>query len=155
MDAETRVRAEARLAEAAAALQLADPRPPLRERLKMLRQKHPDAFSKAVEHYEQAVLPGLTADDPMPAWLDYARFLGQLTANGRLLAIGEDGVAAAFLPPLSPGALVLFIPDDTAVPAFVAAQPQRPSAAQQASMDLLVRGRLSLSGEQSGGAGAG
>jgi hypothetical protein len=148
MDAQTRALAETRLTDAAAALRLADPRPRLRERLKQLREERADSFNRAVEHYEQAVLPRLAAEEqePLSVWLEYARFIGQSTANGRLLAIGDDGAAAAFRPPVAPGVLFLFVPDDNAVPAFIAAQPLQPSPAQLATIDLLVGRRLALSG---------
>lgn len=146
MDAELRTRAEARLEQAAAALGLADPRAPLRQRLRQLRESHPDAFGRAVEHYEATVLPGLAGDDPIHAWLDYGRFLGQLTSNGRLTAIDATGRAAAFRPPLQQGTLVLFVPDDTSADVLVAASPLQCSAAQQASLDLLVHRRLGLAG---------
>jgi hypothetical protein len=144
MDAETRTQAEQRLADAAATLRLMDPRPPLRATLKQLRERQMDAFTRAVAHYEEQVLPRLAAEEPMAVWLEYVRFVGQLTANGRLTAIGDDGAATSFKPPLAPGTLVLFLPEDTTVPAFIAAQPQQPSAAQHASMQLLVEGKLSL-----------
>jgi len=145
MDAELRVRAEARLAEAATSLALADPRPPYRERLKQLRESHPDAFSRAVEHYETRVLPALAEKDALTAWLDYGRFLAGLTASGRLLAIDERGAAQPAKAPLPPRPLVLFLPEDPAEPVLVALQPVQLSPAQAATLDLLVNRRLGLS----------
>jgi hypothetical protein len=144
MDAETRVLAEARLAEAAAAHHLSDPRQPLRERLRQLRERQPDAFSRAVAHYEEQVLPLLAAGEPLVAWLDYARFVGQLTSNGRLTAIDETGLAVtlkAAAAPL-PGTLVLFVPEDNAIDTLVALAPAAPSPAQDATVALLVQRRL-------------
>jgi hypothetical protein len=142
MDAETRAQAEQRLTEAAAGLRLMDPRPPLRARLKQLRERQPDAFTHAVAHYEQHVLPRLAEEDPVPVWLEYARYTGQLSANGRLITIGDDGAATTFKSPIAPGALVLFLPEDTTVSAFIAAQPIDPTPAQKASVELLIEGRL-------------
>jgi hypothetical protein len=129
---------------AAAALQLGDPRGPLRERLKQLRTTDPEAFGRAVSHYEQEVLPALAEGDAMAVWLDYARWLGQLTGNGRLTCIDATGRAAPCRAPLEHGALVLFLPEDTAAQAFVAAAPLQPSPAQDATLELLVNRKLSL-----------
>jgi hypothetical protein len=144
MDAQGRGRAEARLEEAAGALGLADPRGPLRERLRQLRESDPAAFERAVQHYEGTVLPALAGDDPIAAWLEYGRFLGQLRSNGRLTAIDSTGRATVYRPPLQPASLVLFMPEDTAVEPLVAAAPQDCTPAQQATLDLLVRRRLAL-----------
>jgi hypothetical protein len=144
MDADMRVRAETRLTEAVAALGLADPRPALRARLKQLREERPDAFADAVRHYEEEVLPRLAEEEPVPAWLDYARHLGQLTANGRLTTIDATGRAVVYRPPLQHAALLLFLPEDTAVTPLVALAPLAPSPAQSATIDLLVNRKLAL-----------
>jgi hypothetical protein len=144
MEAERRGRAEARLQEAAAALGLADPRPALRERLRHLREAQPDTFRRAIEHYETAVLPALADQDALAAWLDYGRFIGQLTSNGRLTAIDGTGRAGAYRPPPAAGAVVLFLPEDTAVDALLVVAPAAPAPAQQATIDLLVHRRLAL-----------
>jgi hypothetical protein len=146
MDADTRALAERRLTEAATALQLADPRPALRERLKLLRESQPDPFRQAVAHYEAEVLPRLAAEDPLPAWLDYARFVGQLSSNGRITAIDATGLASTLKPsaPPAPATLVLFLPEDNAADPLVALAPLTPSPAQQATLTLLVSRKLSL-----------
>jgi hypothetical protein len=146
MDPELRTRAEARLEDAAAALGLADPRRPLRDRLRQLRESDAAAFERAVAHYETQVLPGLAGDDPIAAWLEYGRFVGQLTSNGRLTVIDGTGRAAAYRAPLQAGTLVLFIPEDTAVEVLVAAAPQQATPAQAAALALLAERRLGLNG---------
>lgn len=139
-----RARGDARLDEAAAARGYADPRPPLRERLRLLKETHPDAFERARRHFEEQVVVALAeAPDPLAAWLDYAAFLAGLTAAGRMLAVDASGRATPYAEP-SPGALILHVPDDTAAPVLVAASPITPSAAQQATLDLLVNRKLSL-----------
>jgi hypothetical protein len=145
MSTDVKTRADARLAEAATALQLSDPRGPLRDRLKQLRESHPEVFARAVAHYEETVLPALAGGDAMEAWLEYGRWLGQLTANGRLTAIDRTGRASTCRAPLPPATLVLYLPEDTAVPAFVAAAPLDPTAAQAATVELLVNRKLALS----------
>jgi hypothetical protein len=144
MSTELRTHAEARLAAAAAALGLADPRQPYRDRLKQLRQSQPEAFERAVAHYERDVLPLLAGEAPLDGWVEYGRFLGQLTSNGRLTAIDASGRATPFRPPLQSDLVVLFLPDDTAAEALITAVPALPSAAQQASLDLLVHRKLAL-----------
>ncbi|HUF50057.1 MAG TPA: hypothetical protein VMN60_04455 [Longimicrobiales bacterium] len=144
MDSQLRARAEARLEQAAAALGLADPRPPYRERLRLLRESHPDAFQRAVEHFEGVVLHGMAEGDAVSVWLDYGRFLASLTATGGLSIIDPSGRAAAYQPPLHECALVLFIPEEGSEPVLIAALPQQPSDAQQATVDLLVHRKLKL-----------
>lgn len=143
MDPELRTRAEDRLTDAARALGLADPRPPYRERLRLLRQTQPEAFASAIQHYEQRVLPELAADDPVPVWVEYGRYLGSLTSEGSVTRVDEQGRATAWTAE-APAALVLFIPEETAGEVLVLCQPMAPTAAQQATMALLVERRLSL-----------
>jgi hypothetical protein len=147
MASDLRARAEARLIKAAEALDLGDPRPPLRERLKRLRETHPEAFASAVAYYESTVLPALAGADAVSAWVDYGRFLGELTAPGELTRIDADGRASAFQPPLTTGTLVLFIPEDGAAEVLPAVAPRQPSAAQRAAVELLVHRRLELTGD--------
>ena len=144
MDPQLRTTAEARLEQAAAALGLADPRPPYRERLRHLRETHPDAFQRAIAHYESQVLPSMATGDAIAAWLGYAQFLAGLTADGTLQVIDESGRASVYTAPLAPNSLVLFVPDETSEAVLTAASPLHISAAQQATMDLLVNRRLSL-----------
>lgn len=143
MDAELRTRAENRLADAARALGLADPRPPYRERLRLLRQSHPEAFTGAIEHYEQRVLPDLAAQEPVPVWIEYGRYLGSLTGEGSVTRIDEEGRATTWTT-TSPAGLVLFVPDDTASQVLTLCEPLAPSTAQAATIALLVDRKLSL-----------
>lgn len=144
MDAQLRTTAETRLTEAAAAAGLADPRPAYRERLRQLREAHPAAFEQAITHYEQGVLPRIAGDDPLVAWAEYGRFLCELTSDGALTRIDATGRAAPWTPEGDAGDLVLFIPSDTSGDALIVAQPRNPSAAQSASLDLLVNRKLTL-----------
>lgn len=144
MSSELRSRAETRLLEAASALALVDPRPRFRDRLRQLRERHEEAFDRAVDHYERTVLPKLAdTDDPLAAWVDYGAYLAGLDANGHVHSIDRTGRATSFRPPASRD-LVLHIPDDTAAPALVLLEPVEPSAAQSATLDLLVNRKLAL-----------
>ena len=141
---ELRTRAEARLEQAAAAAACADPRPPLRERLRELKEGHPGAFEQAVAYYEQTVLPALAGTtDALAAWVDYARFVGGLTSPGRVVGIDGTGWAAPYDPP-GPGLLVLFLPAESTSAVLIALAPAQPTPAQQATIDLLVKRKLSL-----------
>lgn len=143
MNPELRSRAEARLAEAAQARGLADPRPAYRERLRVLKHTHPDAFQQAVRHYDEQVLPALADRDPLDAWIEYGRFLASLTSAGVATAIDEKGRAAKWNP-ATPASLVLFIPDDTSSDVLPLVQPDAPSAAQAATIALLVEKKLKI-----------
>jgi hypothetical protein len=144
MDPDLRKRSETGLLEAAARLGLADPRPPMRERLRRLRETHADALANAVRHYEQAVLPSLVGGDAIGTWLEYGRFVGELTSAGRLHVIDAYGRAAVYKPPLASGVLVLFLPDDTSSDVLVVASPLQCTPAQQATLTLLVDRSLAL-----------
>ncbi|HEX6309550.1 MAG TPA: hypothetical protein VFZ69_15235 [Longimicrobiales bacterium] len=143
MDSDLRSRAEARLAEAARARGLADPRPGYRERLRLLKQTHPGAFDRAVEHYQRSVLPALASGEPLPAWIEYGRFLASLTANGTVTAVDESGRAARWTPEAE-ASLVLFVPEETSADVLVLTQPAAPSPAQSATVALLVQRALKL-----------
>lgn len=142
MDPQLRARAETRLAEAAEAEGIADPRPPYRERLRQLRQARPDAFDRAIGHYEREVLPALAGEEPLAAWLEYGRFLASLDGEGRVVRIDARGRASDWSAE-APAGLVLFIPDDTAADVMVLCQPVTMSDAQQATVKLLVDRKLS------------
>lgn len=144
MSDDVRARAEARLDEALAERGLADPRPELRDRLRRLRETDPAAFERARRHYDDHTLPLLAEGEPVEAWVDYARTLGELSGEGRLVAVDAGGRAHACGRNVPPGALVLFVPADASAATFAAVTPATPSNAQRATYDLLVRGRVEL-----------
>lgn len=144
MESHLRSRAEARLIEAAAGLRLGDPRPPCRERLRRLRESHPDEFRRAIEHYENTALPAIATGDALAAWVDYAAFLAAMSDEGQLTVVDGTGRARPYAPPPQPGALILHIPDEPAGEVLVVARPEQPTAAQEATLDLLAERRLSL-----------
>jgi hypothetical protein len=145
MDPQLRSRAEARLQEAAERLGLNDPRPAYRERLRVLREQHPDAFSRAIAHYESAVLPALVeATDPLAVWTAYGGFLARLTAEGSAYRVDASGRSLPFRPPVARGELVLFLPNDGAADVLVMAMPDATTPAQAATIDLLIKRKLAL-----------
>ncbi|HEX2168645.1 MAG TPA: hypothetical protein VHG09_15520 [Longimicrobiales bacterium] len=141
MDSQLRARAEGRLAEAAQAQGVADPRPPYRERLRRLRQSQPEAFDRAIQHYEQHVVPALAGSDPLSTWIDYGRFLAQLDGEGRTVHVDEQGRATPWTTD-APAGLVLFIPEEPASDVLVLCQPLESSDAQEATVRLLVERKL-------------
>ncbi|MEO5509122.1 MAG: hypothetical protein ABIS27_00730 [Longimicrobiales bacterium] len=145
MSTDLRTAADARLAAAAARLHMADPRPAYRGRLRALKEQQPEAFDRALRHYEDTVLPQLAGtEDAMGVWINYGATIAGFTAAGRLVSIDATGRAAAFALPVCEGTLVLHVPDDAAAPVLIAAAPATPAPAQQATLDLLVNGRLGL-----------
>jgi hypothetical protein len=145
MSEDVRNRAEDRLSRAVAEGGFADPRPALRERLRALRETGGGGFDEARRHYEEQVLPALaTGADPLGAWIDYGAWLAALGAPGRVLAVDALGTAQAYRAPPGPGLLILHVPDDTAAGVLVLAAPAAPSAAQRATLDLLVNRKLAL-----------
>lgn len=131
----------AALQRALGALGYADPRPALRDRMRELRETNPAGFEEAKKRYEGVVA---TSDDPVEAWIEYGRYLGDLAGEGRLLAIDDTGFAAPYEAPPPAGALLLHLPEDTSVAALPVMMPASPSAAQQATLDLLVGRKLAL-----------
>ena len=59
------------------------------------------------------------------------------------MSIDHTGLASPFEVSAA-GLLLLFIPDDGAAPVLIALAPATPTPAQHASIDLLVRRKLSL-----------
>jgi hypothetical protein len=145
MATEDKARAEARLETALAQSGLEDPRPAYRERLRSLRESSTSAFEQALRHYEEQTLVALAGDaDPIAAWVEYGRVLGELTASGRLLQVDSEGRATPYAAPPARDLLVLHVPEDTAAPILAAAVPRAASAAQRATYAMLVERRLSL-----------
>lgn len=136
--------AERQLEDALAARQLADPRPGLRERLKLLRETNPSAFEQARTRFESVVSDDMASGDVLASWVEYGRLLGELTGEGRLMHVDETGRAVTWSASEGPGSLLLHLPRDVAVPALVVLAPAEPSAAQQATVDLLANRRLAL-----------
>lgn len=142
---DSRQQAETNLQDQLAALRLADPRDAYRQRLRTLREAHPDAFARAVQYYEEVALPRLAeGQEVVETWIEYGRRLGELTSPGRVVAVEPGGRATTYREPFQPDWLVLHIPEDRAAAVLALAVPAELSAAQRATHDLLVQGRLSL-----------
>jgi hypothetical protein len=145
MSEQLRVRADARLEAALRERGVADPRDAYRQRLRALREVDETLFDRAREHYNASVLPALAGDsDALAEWIDYGRFLAELLAPGRIVAIDRTGRALPYVPPPPADTMLLHVPSDGGRPIVTLALPAAPSPAQQATYDLLVLGRESL-----------
>lgn len=163
MDEAMQERATARLDAALAERPATDPRGGYRAALRALKDGHPEAFQAALQYYENVLVPRVAGEeaDPLREWLAYGRRIAQLSGAGAFWAIAADGRAervdaepadggaeAAAGPSSAEGAgaspdrLLLFVPERGEARAFVLSGPARPSDPQQASIDLLVLGRL-------------
>ena len=146
MSDDLRARADARLEAALAESPWRDPRPYLRHALKQLKERDPAAFERALAHFDATLIPAVAAEaDPMAEWLEYGRLLGSLAGTGRVVAI--DGSGRAATPESTPAAdsLLLHLPDAPEAPAVVLRCPRDATPAQEASMELLVLGRVTAS----------
>jgi hypothetical protein len=132
-----------RLADAFATRGIVDSREAYRERLRELKGTQRPAFDRAVRYYGETVTPRiLGGEDPMTVWIDYGGLLGGLTDGGELMAVDPTGRAWPYSPPPRSDHIVLFVPE-TGRSAFVAARPEELTGPQDATVQLLVEGRLS------------
>jgi hypothetical protein len=140
-------RADARLAAALAAdAAPADPRPLFRPVLRHLREHDPAAFTRAIAHFEDVLVPAVAeGGDPLAAWMEYGLLLAAALGGGRMLEVDPTGFARPVPDPNSSGQLVLHVPDSETAPVLVLRHPASPSAAQVATVELLVDGRVSAS----------
>lgn len=138
MDDTAKRRTDERTDEAIRNAPCDDFRDSYRERLRWLKDSQPQAFSRALSHYNEILVPNIAAGaDPLLEWLRYGRLLGDLSGTGKTSRIDETGRAHAW--DESAGGLVLHLPDDTNVPALALAVPKLPSDAQVATMRLLLK----------------
>ncbi len=142
MDDTVKARSEARTREAIEQSPFDDFREAYRERLRWLKEARPAAFADALSHYDALVQNIAQGADPLRAWLQYGRSLGELSGTGKVYAIDASGRA---LPPTGESnEMLLHLPDDVGVPALPLAVPRTISEHQKSALDLLVRRKLSL-----------
>jgi len=145
MGQEIRERAMARLEQALTGAGVEDPRGFYRARLRDLRERDPGALAESVRYYEEVLLPRVADEgsDPLAEWLEYGRRLAELGEPGRLIEVDAGGRARPYDGRSTPrDRLILHLPDDPRVPAFVLGMPRDPSPAQRATFELLVLGKL-------------
>ena len=150
MSDDLRSRADARLERALETAPIRDPRPWLRPILKHLREHDPAAFARAIEHFESRLLPAVAGEgDPLAEWLEYGHVLATLAGAGRQVAVDGTGRAVPAESAVPADALLLHVPDDGDTPVTVLRCPRNATPAQEASIELLVLGRLNISDQLS------
>ncbi len=143
MDQELHDRAAARLETALGDASAFDPRGPYRTALRALKESRPEAFREALRYYEEVLLPQVAAErDPLEAWLSYGRRIAELSGGGRYVAVDPSGRALDGSDERDPDSLLLYLPDQATAATILLAGPAELSDAQQATVDLLVLGRL-------------
>jgi hypothetical protein len=146
MSDDLRALADARLEQALAGSGLRDPRPLFRPALKHLRERDTAGFQRALAHYESHLVPAVAGGgDALAEWLAYGRLLAECLGPGRRVEVDPTGRAATPADPAAASGLVLHLPDDAAAPALALHCPRDLSRPQEATLELLVAGRLSAS----------
>jgi hypothetical protein len=140
-DSELKDRAEQRFLDALRASGARDPRDFYRDRLRELRARDEAAFQRALQYYEERLIPAVAAEDssPVAEWLEYGRVLAHLSIEGRTVQIDPSGRAHAYAPPVPPDHLVLHLPTAAREPALLVGLPPQLSPAQRATYALLVK----------------
>jgi hypothetical protein len=136
-----RARADERFAGRLEETGARDPREFYRERLRELRDTDEAAFRRAVDHYENRLIPAVAAEDsdPIAEWLEYGRMLAEMTIPGETVQIDPSGASVPYSPPVAADCLVLHLPTSTREKALAVGIPAELSAAQRAAFDLLVK----------------
>ncbi|GMR12714.1 MAG: hypothetical protein BMS9Abin29_0907 [Gemmatimonadota bacterium] len=149
MDESQNTRAEERFEEALSTTGARDPREYYRARLKELRTADPEAYSSAVQYYDDTLLPSIADGDvdPLEAWWEYGRRIAELSVDGRTVEIDPSGRSHSYSRPTPHDRMILHLPDGTKGPGLVVGLPPDLSQAQMASYDLLVAGKQRLRDE--------
>lgn len=124
-----------------------DPRQVYRDHLRALKDQDPSTFAELRAHYATEVEGALTSGhpDPLELWLRYGLVLARaLAGDGHAVVIDDTGMATPLEDAPPPGKLTLFLPDGRGQRAVLVALPQDPSGPQQATLDLLVHGKVRL-----------
>jgi hypothetical protein len=137
-------RADARLESALEASDApADPRPLFRPVLRHLRERDPEAFARAVAYLEETLIPTVAAGgDALAAWLDYGLAIASALGPGRTVEVDGSGKARDVTNAHACRGLLLYLPGATDAPVVALRHPRDPSPAQQATLELLVAGRV-------------
>jgi len=131
----------ARLAEGGAQ----DPRPLYRPLLLELRGKDEASFRAMVGHFESEVVARIaeTSVDPLEAWLQYGfKLAGALGGEGEFVLIEASGQSGPCTEALPSEGLILFLPTDPRARGIPVRLPDPLSPPQQATLDLLVHGKV-------------
>jgi hypothetical protein len=143
-DPALKARADERFAQAIEATGAKDPRDFYRDRLRELKARDERGYARAVDYYENRLLPAVAAEgsNPVAEWLEYGRVLAALTAPGEPTQIDPTGRSHPYSPPVPLDHLVLHLPTSSKAPVLLIGLPIRLSPAQRATYELLVKGSL-------------
>lgn len=146
MSEDVAAQADRKLEEALAREGARDPREFYRQRLRELKQANSEGYAKAVAYYRDTLIPDVAsgAAAPLEAWTEYGRRLAQSLAPGRTVAVDGTGRAHPYEAPAPRGHLVLHLPEGKGGRALVVGLPAELTAAQRATYDVLVSGKLKL-----------
>ncbi|HET7274034.1 MAG TPA: hypothetical protein VFI91_02575 [Longimicrobiaceae bacterium] len=136
--------ADKRLDEALAGGGARDHRDMYRDRLKALRTQDESAFRRALEYYDNTLVPNVAREgsDPLSEWLEYGRFLADLAVTGTTVQVDSTGRAKPYEPPAGAESLILHLPTSPREAALAVGIPLSPSPAQMATYQLLARAKL-------------
>jgi len=125
-----------------------DPRDHYRDLLRELKGRDADAYERAVEHFQDVLIPGIASGElePLAAWREYGCKLAEWIAEGRTVEIDDTGLSRPHDPSTDGDRLVLHLPDDTGQKAILVSLPEDVTSAQRATYDLLVAGKQTLGG---------
>jgi hypothetical protein len=146
MSEDVTAQADRKLEEALAREGARDPRDFYRQELRELKQANPEGYAKAVAYYRDTLIPDVAsgAAAPLVAWTEYGRRLAQSLAPGRTVAVDGTGRAHPYEMPAPRDHLVLHIPEGKGSRALLVGLPAELTAAQRATYDVLVSGKLKL-----------
>jgi len=123
-----------------------DPREFYRGLLRDLKEQDRDTYTDTVRRWKEEVIGPLARgeQDPLDAWHRFGLQLATTLHPGRTVMIGPEGRSSPLEGAPDWTRLVLHLPREPRARAVPIAIPQEPSPAQQATLDLLVQGRLKL-----------
>jgi hypothetical protein len=124
-----------------------DPRELYRELLRQLRERDEAAYSLAVERWQSEVVEPIAdgADDPLSLWLRFGLALAAELHPGRSVEIDETGRVRDLELPPSWTRMLLHLPESARKRAVPVCLPPEMSGPQEATLVLLVEGKLRLS----------
>ena len=123
-----------------------DPRDDYRELLRQMKSRSEAEYAEAVALWERDVI-GPTARgeaEPLGRWLEFGTHLADRLHPGRTVAVDETGRAHPLDRPPTWEELVLHLPEEKGARAILVVVPPEPSLAQEATIALLVEGRVKL-----------
>ena len=148
MDEDLKRDADRRFEEVLGSSGARDPRDFYRKALRELRHRDPGGYGRAVSHYQEVLVPSIAKgeSEPLWAWREYGRLIAEISTPGRTVAIDETGRSQPFDSDTPLDCLVIHLPDAKGERAILVSLPPDPSPAQRATYELLVVGKMQLSG---------